>query len=715
MTTAQPLTQDSYEDVDVPTSSIKIVETSHGRLRRQQRGIDKKDLQAALKHGVRTPCAPRTKGGTHDPVAKYCYNGICYVVNEGTRQEITSYAIPLELDVIPISDEALRQYHLVRDQVASHPNCWTSHSVILVDTSGSMRESDVWGCKTRLDAVWVSLALDFVAHRLETCQADARDVLSIVTMDSEPKVLMLQQPMTAVLYNKLTRIYHSDIVVPRGHGPFLPALRVASNLFGYETTSGSCVQTLMILSDGRPSDMRDKDQIMSEVERMASEFGRRLTFTAVGIGSGADFDILRGMVARAADFGSQALFNLPFSSSEALGQVFSSVASLITSTRSELSDLETLQRPPIRKEVTRESRRVASRPLQRISTSDFRIYPRNRVLRTVHRALWDDTSSRVTHYEFATADLQNQSSAHFVAIAKSAFGEGAERFAYRFYEIGRDGSSIVGKPLAAKENRVEIQASDKAKTAAQLRFVRMFCSTQQLARQLAVEFNRKLDECSRRIDCRTPRISFLDCSVYQLFESDSTVTSVLVEERLDSKGWHKWNANNGYVDGMAHPPDYVSVASLREAYTKLDAEDFRVPALHDDLSDDEDEGEYYSDEDEYDDGDYSLCSKSTARAPPAVYSASAVAQAFSHFTYWATARKRLVCDLQGVHDEQAGVLRLTDPVIHYYHPSRADRKRVHGSTDRGRKGIAMFFGTHRCGPLCHLMLRGLRHSYPDDS
>ena len=147
MATAQPLTQDSSKDTDVPTSLIRIVETSHGRMRRQQRGIDKKDLQAALKHGVRTPCAPRKNGGK-DPVAKYCYNGICYVVNERTRQEVTSYAIPLELDVIPISDEALRQYRHVRDHVSSDPNCWTSHSVILVDTSGSMRESDVWGCKT---------------------------------------------------------------------------------------------------------------------------------------------------------------------------------------------------------------------------------------------------------------------------------------------------------------------------------------------------------------------------------------------------------------------------------------------------------------------------------------------------------------------------------------------------------------------------------------
>jgi hypothetical protein len=39
--------------------------------------------------------------------------------------------------------------------------------------------------------VWVSLALDFLAHRLELGQGDARDVLSIVTLEPESRVLRL--------------------------------------------------------------------------------------------------------------------------------------------------------------------------------------------------------------------------------------------------------------------------------------------------------------------------------------------------------------------------------------------------------------------------------------------------------------------------------------------------------------------------------------------
>ena len=98
-----------------------------------------------------------------------------------------------------------------------------------------------------------------------------------------------------------------------------------------------------------------------------------------------------------------------------------------------------------------------------------------------------------------------------------------------------------------------------------------------------------------------------------------------------------------------------------------------------------------------------------------VFSPHEVAQAFSHFTYWASGRKRLVCDLQGVFDEKENVLRFSDPVIHYYNPHRKDRRQVHGRTDRGGKGVAMFFETHReehCGHLCKLMLRGFRKFGP---
>jgi hypothetical protein len=58
-------------------SAISFVETEHGRLRRRQRGIDRKNS-----------------------------NWQKNIVNEANSEEVTSYAIPLTLDYVLISDIA---------------------------------------------------------------------------------------------------------------------------------------------------------------------------------------------------------------------------------------------------------------------------------------------------------------------------------------------------------------------------------------------------------------------------------------------------------------------------------------------------------------------------------------------------------------------------------------------------------------------------------
>lgn len=85
-----------------------------------------------------------------------------------------------------------------------------------------------------------------------------------------------------------------------------------------------------------------------------------------------------------------------------------------------------------------------------------------------------------------------------------------------------------------------------------------------------------------------------------------------------------------------------------------------------------------------------------------------VAQAFSHFSYMATGRKRLICDIQGVYDEAKKLLQISDPVIHYYHRRKEHRRNVHGRTDLGQKGMDLFFKTHECSELCRLVTRGFR-------
>jgi hypothetical protein len=227
-------------------------------------------------------------------------------------------------------------------------------------------------------------------------------------------------------------------------------------------------------------------------------------------------------------------------------------------------------------------------------------------------------------------------------------------------------------------------------------YVRIFCSTQQLARRLAAEFNAKLSELPR-VDPKTPKVSFLDCSIYELKDKLTGTQKVLVEEKLDHNIWHKWNSNNGYVSGMKSAPVF-SEDVIHDAVRQL--------AKVGDLEMIE-EG---SDSDESHDATDDEFSNSYRKGSTVVFSPFEVAQAFSHFTYLATGKKRLVCDLQGVYDEKRNELRLSDPVIHYHDQFRRDRRCVHGKTDRGRKGMAMFFATHKdyCGQLCKLATRGFK-------
>ena len=81
-----------------------------------------------------------------------------------------------------------------------------------------------------------------------------------------------------------------------------------------------------------------------------------------------------------------------------------------------------------------------------------------------------------------------------------------------------------------------------------------------------------------------------------------------------------------------------------------------------------------------------------------------ILQAYSHFTFLASGRRFLVCDLQGVFSRSSGrpVFQLTDPAIHYHEQTnRVD----FGRTDHGEAGINKFFLTHKCSPLCRMMCR----------
>ena len=75
---------------------------------------------------------------------------------------------------------------------------------------------------------------------------------------------------------------------------------------------------------------------------------------------------------------------------------------------------------------------------------------------------------------------------------------------------------------------------------------------------------------------------------------------------------------------------------------------------------------------------------------------SELLQAFSHFTWVASGKSLVICDLQGVNSE-ANHVTLTDPAIHSLSAG------CYGPTDLGQQGVQSFFKTHLCGDICRAM------------
>jgi von Willebrand factor type A domain len=250
-----------------------------------------------MEHVNRTIGDARTRKsimkGTTDCV-RYTYKDIVYIVNSRTQTEITCYARPTVLTPIPITTQMEIVAEKDIQKVQNDLDCWTSHTVMVIDISGSMRASDVWGTRNHLKAVWFSVALDYIADRLERGNASSTYVISILTMGDHPTLVYKEEPTSWVLYNKIVSLYSTRRFNPKGHGNFLPSLAAAEALLK-RNSNASCNAALLFLSDGAPSDGGPmvKECIVEKVESLAKSFGRRLSFTAIGIGQLDDWDLTK--------------------------------------------------------------------------------------------------------------------------------------------------------------------------------------------------------------------------------------------------------------------------------------------------------------------------------------------------------------------------------------------------------------------------------------
>jgi len=688
----------SNKESSICTSLVTFNPSNHGHQRRVQRNIGIRDLQAAKKYGFRTPGRPDSRTG--NPRSLYTYRGIRYIVDDITGHEITSYALPTQLQKRNLSQEEQRRHEKAQANINQNRSCWTSHTVLLVDKSGSMRQSDVTDSKNRYQSTWCALARDYISLRIESGFATDYDVVSIVVFGNEPYTLVECVPTDWNLYNLIVDVYNQrsisknmpkSLLRPSGHGNFLPALVCAHKLLEKTVSQSSTTLALAILSDGRPSDYKgnsitSRKAILESMESIASKFGKRLSVHGIGMGSADQFDILREVATVVQEYSCQGDFSVPALSSAGLGVAFSSLATSVTEStqlinRDESSAPGATTKAKVMRQVFREKACNVPYLTEAVDSQDFDIYMGSSVTRAVYKR---DAKT----FEFAP--LQNED-AHGVAIKKVAFGEGGERLAFQFFELASDGETVVGDPLVAKLSRfieegemdfpdIEAEADEngaRSKWSARDRFVKKFCERQNAALAVAIEFNKKLD-LIKKLDPDTPRVSFLDCSVYYVQKDGDAESALLVERKLDGK-FTKWNGNNGFV---------------RQSQTPVPKSTKRSQAMMSSIPED-DEAEVI-DVDELPDEEFIFVTPSE------------VAQAFSHFSFFNSERKMLLCDLQGEYDKRENMFCFTDPVVHYYDRHNPGKRSLYGRTDLGRKGIEKFFDNHRCNRLCELVTRGFR-------
>jgi Alpha-kinase family len=339
-----------------------LFSSPHGRQRRDERHIAKATLVLARRYGMKETDVLTGR-------IRYTYAGVTFIYDPFRHTEITSYASadyasPLagtRRGTIPIfprrkysemaggnAEDRVRvlQHAQLRTRLFHDRAQWTSHSVIIVDMSGSMRIDDVDGARCRSDAVWLSLAKDHVERALQSKQAVETDVMSVISMmgDAATASIVLRcEPTDYVLFNTLLHFREWDTIRPEGPGHYRPALTAATNLLRQYDTRQQAL-SLTFVSDGAPSDEKEVvDDLAGEMGRIAQEFGRRLSITCIGIGNDDDhndgFRVLQDMVGEAQAYHSNASFYRAAGlySSSALSDIFTCLSSFTAMSKVEMT------------------------------------------------------------------------------------------------------------------------------------------------------------------------------------------------------------------------------------------------------------------------------------------------------------------------------------------------------------------------------------------
>lgn len=746
-----------------------LLSTTHDRQRREERGVLKIDLQNARRYGI--------EESSYKGRIKLTFGGVVFIYDPKTGRSITSFVskdlcsntsgTKVTLPVIlKTKDEYYtarhkERYDLLRTSMLTNKHSWNSHSVLVVDMSGSMRRDDVNGARCRSDGVWIALARDFVEQQLKSNQVNSFDLVSVILMGETSDTVLSCYPMDWCLYNEFVSMREWKTVRPSGPGNYMPALVEAERLLDINN-SGKCSLSLMFFSDGKPSDCGNFVARMGEI---ASKFGRRLTVSCIGMSTDEDFTVLKSMAKEAENFGATAVFNRPNLSLVSLSSIITSLATSLAESKTEMTDLKSGKMRCVRTDIRRESRTA---PEDFHLTDDWRVFHNKDLLRYVVNvwtwkfgsnfqdfvAVMDPrcfacytTVAPNTNLEpdtkigvicptckacFACHECKAKLSFHMIskeckdflknrrlgtivkhpipsfslAVKKMAFGEGAERVVYkaRFLDESRN---FFGQKMVAKESRF-LTTDDYDN---RMDFHADFLRTQFTASEFAEKFNSALDRLEDHFPDgvtalrRVPRIRFLKPFVVECYDEEKDEEwNILVEEQLEGT-YKKFNSNKGYVrDGLL--PGQGESKQQSSSNEGSNGESAKVVVK--DLGVIEEGSEEEDSSDESDD-DIIDSSATVPDGDSFNLTPEQVPQCFSHFTYVKCKRMMMVVDLQGVLQKRPDGLEeyaLTDPAIH----KRKKNKRstrfaswTFGRTDRGESGMRAFIETHKCNDMCRIL------------
>ena len=547
---------------ELRTEDVSLISHAHGRYRRAERNILRRELQAAIKYGNKESANPGRDGALR---WRYTYDGVVYITDSTSRHEITSWRIDGD------DEDAIAPAEI---ELAGK-GC---HAVLIVDNSGSMRAGDVQGYKTRASAVYQCLIRDFVKEQVKT-GAGKDVVVSLISMSDQATLLLDKRPLAESLVGELESFESRR---PRSHGNYLPALDMALNAM-VEDAPNRASLLLLFFSDGAPSDQtfmpcehgvevfqidritdpnmghktkgsawscrkqihqNVREGCLDRVKRIGQIFGRdKVIFRTLAFGPPKEnFEILEEM-ARALPRGEFQKLGLNVSN---LKTAFSSLSSSMTELRTEGGGR--LLTPRRDKVVDRQQ--TIDLSSEKIRSEDgWWIYSFEEFL---GKHVFDKTLKK-----FLKCPLTGGTTG--LAFVSQPFAEGAERFVYRCTEIeipeecadawyyhGVDHKTgFQTRALRTGLRLVAKEAKDIENHSRGFKFHETFARIQSDAAELAQHFVQSLP--SHRADWN---LTFLQTYIYTCYDEDykDSTAWVLVEPELDGK-FTKWNNNAGAVRG----------------------------------------------------------------------------------------------------------------------------------------------------------------------